>query len=230
MAAGGITVKLNSTNLPLDPMLPPTFIVELRFHSHYRKLLRTLEGNLIEVEAYPISPTSFVRYRIHPLRRHLFVEPLCKSYLDVLFSSVVHNDSLRDVLSRRIASFLVFLARRQPFLGYYVVADSEFTHEDLIEGYANDLTMIIDEEHQEVVQRVASSSALNKLKEQRFFAKQGDDDGRLSDDCVICLEELSNSEVALTKLTCTHIFHEQCILDWLKAQNSCPTCRRELED
>lgn len=33
----------------------------------------------------------------------------------------------------------------------------------------------------------------------------------------------------VTKLHCTHEFHEHCIVHWLKMHNTCPICRIELE-
>ncbi|XP_058008189.1 uncharacterized protein LOC131182861 [Hevea brasiliensis] len=111
-----------------------------------------------------------------------------------------------------------------PFLGFPVVADVNIIHEDLLHANPIDLTMIMDEVSQEVIPRSASSSALNKLRKWRFFAeKEGGDSA-------ICLEELSGARFPLTKMPCSHIFHERCISRWLKVRNSCPTCRQELED
>ena len=46
-------------------------------------------------------------------------------------------------------------------------------------------------------------------------------------DCVICLEEFTSGE-EVVKLTCGHLFHEECILGWLKINCTCPMCRLEL--
>ncbi|XP_027769347.1 E3 ubiquitin-protein ligase RING1-like [Solanum pennellii] len=51
----------------------------------------------------------------------------------------------------------------------------------------------------------------------------------LSDDCVICFEELGKEgEVMCTP--CSHVFHEDCIAKWLEKGNSCPICRHDLSD
>jgi len=70
--------------------------------------------------------------------------------------------------------------------------------------------------------------------------------------CVICLEEFNNvdsnkndkekdlklidspSEVGLnedktTVLPCGHRFHDDCIKDWMKKENTCPTCRCNID-
>eukprot|EP01129_Flabellula_baltica_P012195 TRINITY_DN5469_c0_g1_i2.p1 TRINITY_DN5469_c0_g1~~TRINITY_DN5469_c0_g1_i2.p1 ORF type:complete len:368 (-),score=74.99 TRINITY_DN5469_c0_g1_i2:9-1112(-) len=45
--------------------------------------------------------------------------------------------------------------------------------------------------------------------------------------CVICMSNWKLGEEAL-ELPCVHIFHEDCILPWLKMHNQCPICRYEL--
>ena len=46
-------------------------------------------------------------------------------------------------------------------------------------------------------------------------------------DCSICKEEFTLKDNA-RKIPCNHIFHEDCIVPWLKNRNSCPVCRFEL--
>uniref|UniRef100_A0A915AIE8 RING-type domain-containing protein n=1 Tax=Parascaris univalens TaxID=6257 RepID=A0A915AIE8_PARUN len=47
--------------------------------------------------------------------------------------------------------------------------------------------------------------------------------------CPICICEWKNNESEkLIRMPCGHIFHENCILPWLKRTNSCPVCRYEL--
>ena len=47
------------------------------------------------------------------------------------------------------------------------------------------------------------------------------------DNCSVCKDNFEISQIVL-KLTCKHIFHEECIMPWLMLNNSCPTCRFEL--
>ena len=46
--------------------------------------------------------------------------------------------------------------------------------------------------------------------------------------CNICLENFEIGNI-LRILECNHEFHENCILTWLKKNNTCPVCRHELE-
>ena len=45
--------------------------------------------------------------------------------------------------------------------------------------------------------------------------------------CVICLEDFKNEDRA-TILPCIHLFHTDCIKNWLKTQDSCPICKYKL--
>lgn len=47
-------------------------------------------------------------------------------------------------------------------------------------------------------------------------------------ECVICFDEHVIGQTAC-KLPCGHIFHPECLKDWLAKQASCPICRYEVE-
>ena len=46
--------------------------------------------------------------------------------------------------------------------------------------------------------------------------------------CIICLEDFKNGEEKTT-IPCFHIFHPNCINQWLKANNTCPICKTEID-
>ena len=45
------------------------------------------------------------------------------------------------------------------------------------------------------------------------------------DDCSICLSEIKTSEDIII-LPCCHTFHNNCIMQWLARNNTCPICRK----
>ncbi len=47
-------------------------------------------------------------------------------------------------------------------------------------------------------------------------------------ECTVCLEEQKLGTSAV-KLQCGHLFHRDCLIEWLKCQCTCPVCRFEIE-
>ncbi|KAG2323103.1 hypothetical protein Bca52824_016316 [Brassica carinata] len=45
--------------------------------------------------------------------------------------------------------------------------------------------------------------------------------------CSICIDDLSTTRENIIELPqCLHMFHQDCLFEWLCRQNSCPLCRR----
>ena len=47
-----------------------------------------------------------------------------------------------------------------------------------------------------------------------------------SEDCSICLKVPKEKDIIHT-LPCKHIFHKDCIVEWLSKINTCPLCRSQ---
>ncbi|KAL4191687.1 hypothetical protein AMTRI_Chr07g81800 [Amborella trichopoda] len=45
--------------------------------------------------------------------------------------------------------------------------------------------------------------------------------------CTVCLCNINASDGDGRVLPCSHMYHEDCIYEWLKSRNSCPVCRFE---
>lgn len=46
--------------------------------------------------------------------------------------------------------------------------------------------------------------------------------------CCICIERFVKDQT-LVELPCKHLFHDQCIKDWLEHHHICPMCRADLK-
>ncbi|KAJ4712147.1 E3 ubiquitin-protein ligase [Melia azedarach] len=52
-------------------------------------------------------------------------------------------------------------------------------------------------------------------------------EGRWKHRCVICLEEMLVGSEAV-RMPCLHIYHQDCIVNWLNQSNLCPLCRFQM--
>ena len=55
-------------------------------------------------------------------------------------------------------------------------------------------------------------------------------ESRKETECAICLEEFKGTDMIKAFHKCDHIFHKNCLRDWLKKQVVCPLCKHDLED
>jgi hypothetical protein len=44
------------------------------------------------------------------------------------------------------------------------------------------------------------------------------------DICVICIDNIDITDLDISKIDCNHIFHKNCIDEWLNINNKCPIC------
>lgn len=69
----------------------------------------------------------------------------------------------------------------------------------------------------------ASAESLSQLKETKFC-----EESCHSKECTICQEDYKKDEAVL-HLPCEHNFHKHCATEWLTRHNSCPICRKPLD-
>ena len=48
------------------------------------------------------------------------------------------------------------------------------------------------------------------------------------DQCMICLDKLNSAVELVTRMPCKHIYHGDCIVQWLETSNLCPVCRFQM--
>ncbi|KAL2527006.1 RING/U-box superfamily protein [Abeliophyllum distichum] len=69
-----------------------------------------------------------------------------------------------------------------------------------------------------------STEAIMLLSRKRMEYESDDSE---FESCTVCLEEMVEGSMVAT-LTCSHIFHDDCISEWLKRSHYCPNCRFEM--
>ena len=55
-------------------------------------------------------------------------------------------------------------------------------------------------------------------------------DSRKETECAICLEEFKRNDIIKEFYKCKHIFHKDCLKNWLKRSNVCPLCKHDLTE
>ncbi|CAN1138358.1 E3 ubiquitin-protein ligase RING1-like [Linum perenne] len=78
------------------------------------------------------------------------------------------------------------------------------------------------EEEYEIRTIGASDSAIEKLERLESFEGE--------DCCTICLEEMIGAGQRVIRLECKHVFHESCLVPWIRNSNCCPLCRFQIPD
>ena len=48
-------------------------------------------------------------------------------------------------------------------------------------------------------------------------------------ECSICLEVINRMEIPSCMMKCNHVFHFDCIKEWIEQNSSCPLCRTKDE-
>lgn len=47
--------------------------------------------------------------------------------------------------------------------------------------------------------------------------------------CLICLEDLEDANKKILALKCAHVFHNECINEWVQQKPTCPACRADIK-
>ncbi|XP_031254459.1 uncharacterized RING finger protein C2A9.04c-like [Pistacia vera] len=70
--------------------------------------------------------------------------------------------------------------------------------------------------------RAADKDAIRKLEKVKV------QDLMSTTQCTVCLEELKDVNLEVVRMSCSHLYHEECIVKWLETNCTCPLCRYEL--
>ncbi|EXB54735.1 E3 ubiquitin-protein ligase RING1-like protein [Morus notabilis] len=74
----------------------------------------------------------------------------------------------------------------------------------------------------------AAKSAVEAL-ERLVYDGRGSEDHQSKLMCCVCMEEMVSGSL-MVRMPCSHMFHQNCILKWLKKSHICPVCRFNLPE
>mmetsp|Transcript_762 Transcript_762/g.973 ORF Transcript_762/g.973 Transcript_762/m.973 type:complete len:285 (+) Transcript_762:54-908(+) len=46
--------------------------------------------------------------------------------------------------------------------------------------------------------------------------------------CAICISDYEKGNTVIHGTSCVHVFHKECLLEWLEKHDVCPTCRKDM--
>ncbi|CAK7354908.1 unnamed protein product [Dovyalis caffra] len=64
----------------------------------------------------------------------------------------------------------------------------------------------------------ATKSSIDALERVVF------DGSRSARDCTVCMEDIEAGSEAI-RMPCSHVYHSECIVQWLQTSHLCPLCR-----
>ncbi|CAN0927520.1 E3 ubiquitin-protein ligase RING1-like [Linum grandiflorum] len=103
------------------------------------------------------------------------------------------------------------------------IAELASSHTDTLLAQRIRAVMLQASEDEIGRERGASKAAIEKLE---VVADYGLD--RSGEDCCsICLAEMGGRVI---RMECKHVFHQSCLMNWLKTSKSCPLCRFQVSD
>lgn len=105
--------------------------------------------------------------------------------------------------------------------------DSELTPHEQRNAFGKLKKEIYNPIPKKIIQRLGKYYRQNeatKAYEHQTTDKEVYEDDDDDKKCIICLEDFEAKEVVMVT-PCNHMFHEDCILPWVKSHGKCPVCR-----
>jgi hypothetical protein len=114
------------------------------------------------------------------------------------------------------------------------MAEDEGSNDGEEEPFSYDVMLRLGESIGDVKKErwnLVASSEIAKLEEFKFLAQdaEGKDENDCSVKCLVC-QFAYEQEETLKRLPCGHVFHSECVAQWLKDNDICPYCRQTIVD
>lgn len=100
-----------------------------------------------------------------------------------------------------------------------------------------DATLITNEEEQVIEESLQAEPRLNPTSEKAIALLEKvklkvnndktDNNDETSERCCICLVNFEQDE-DVSKMPCHHVYHRDCIIQWLRINHVCPLCRFQM--
>ena len=108
----------------------------------------------------------------------------------------------------------------------FITSEDGFKLKDIFHSIKTLYKFIYEEEERTAtpqlfsLKKVCSSCGVKQLAD---YVEKEERIEKMEEECSICYENISTSESV--KLKCNHIFHKECMEQWVKKSGTCPLCR-----
>ncbi|CAJ2668340.1 unnamed protein product [Trifolium pratense] len=204
----------------------PTDFLKLNVNIHY-----LANSNHIGYESFNLPTIMFKKFFSQEgqdyLRKHLSKDPLLT--LDVLepliikFISLVQQAYNIDYYYDIIVDHDDELVETQPNV-FHLCLNTKICEDDI--GDDDELDMEFEEDikveeygmvpaSKDVTETMKTKFDLNVMKNREILF------------CSICMDEFDHiiGTSDIINMPCNHVFHQQCIVEWLQTSRTCPLCR-----
>ncbi|KAL2267486.1 hypothetical protein VTJ83DRAFT_4763 [Remersonia thermophila] len=104
-----------------------------------------------------------------------------------------------------------------------VQGDHVYTQED----FDRIISQLMEQSVQTNAPPPASQDAMDRLERKLVDDEILGPEGKA--ECTICIDELKRGQEVMV-LPCKHWYHEECVVLWLREHNTCPMCRKPIEE
>jgi hypothetical protein len=197
-------------------------IIQIRLKRKCKYLMRSNDGSItiFNQTQYPDDNSIFPFH----FRDSVQLQSIHQFIPSMLFSMDFCRCIFQQV-ERRISSYVFHGAQEAIALGNNfldilaevdVVIEEYYNEDEVVNGVLRDSMNMV-----EFRGVPASSASIKALKTEVFESREE------CGSCFIYLDELRDGMVVIS-LPCSHIFHSNCIKQWLLQSNSCPLCRVQI--
>lgn len=169
-------------------------------------------------EPYPIPRPMIPEYAEDLEDESIDVLPPTRRLRMIRLSSPLEALELFRFLPQRQAAVLFFIMQGLGLFGVPSFEDEDGTASSFEEFLGRLISVQPSRVHP------ASSEYLQRMESAKVTAAME----LKGEVCTVCLSPLKVGEYA-NRLPCKHIFHGECLMPWLRTNNTCPVCRQEVD-
>ena len=144
-------------------------------------------------------------------------QPSRRSRSSLVLPSLVPSNNINNILNS-----LIEQSSRSPSYISYTISNIERLIDNNNDNTYEDLLRL-----SELIGDVSKGASKEQIDKIDIFAYQQSQYPK-NTSCSICLSDFLENDPISKLSQCNHLFHHQCVLDWIKINAICPLCRKDI--